>query len=1096
MAAMAATAPDRSYGEMHFVFNASFEEWAKEQTASEVCFEHALRVKETIINEMIPKLVLVRHDSKLLVAIASLIFALFMLALCFTCSPSSKNKNRKSNDVDDNKLVGSVIPPARERLSTDDSYSRTSAKAGKSVAVAICGHKAASIRYETWTPPTPWTDASKQLLPTHARMKAQVAQVQIELNLARGILNVEDSDTSFDLHKVQLHVQRTTGAVIDLFVGGNKLEHTFQSAQSAAQFQHDLLAYQIVGKVLMNMYHSLELVHRGSEAHEGKESVLHDSVGDSETIVAAIAWDDVFRCLGGASSDLRAALEQHPLREWEELELESLSSQYQSRRAMLGPVDFFRLFCPLLPPGSEPKNSSSPSRLKVFVDLRKQVALASLYTQAYVRGRCVANKGWHLDGGKGAKRRLAYDDNVENINHDAMAKNEFYEGIISRDVVCDTHSKWHPKSSGNSTTTSVQAYALVGFHTFRLPPVGVTHSLAHDRDPVEAIPSLSQIVRSNPNLDFFCVALFPEGGRIALIKLFVRTLPKGVDPSFDMLLERFTLAGEEGRESKLALILHLGPGGGLSPLVWAGIKVASTILSWTRGGDQCFPVEGRGERARFPGMLMDYFVQLNHFGGCLQSNSAVPANYVATTANFDAKRMGNMLFRFLYNRVERALPAIVVDFSYALEGNTDHELSQKVLGTVRMVHVDPEETAHSVEMSSNETRMQATPAVSRANSTIVPKQEEMKADTQPYTIAERSCRALSDDCGPFQTGIDDLIDILHGVLVPVRRTSLLDYQIHLATVLTPSQVAQLPPQIHPEDFVNLPALEKLDRSDLRRYYVACECDLKEAAVRIVKSTAWREITFPVDTRTCRIELQSGQFFQQGKDLKRNPVFYFRNMCVGPWRKDSDAVIQAVLHRLETRLQVLKRKKADVKITLVVLLGRSLVVKKKKKKNHRKIKSEKNDDETKVTADNTEEGNAPGEDEGTDDVNDTEAFGDENEFGNPYRAGVNPRLPRSEDYHVHTNQALIKTLIHILLEHYPERLHKAIFVPGKSRGYGYWKTALGVQLAIRSSVVSVRTRTKCFILHRACELKEFVHPSEIVTIAGGEAPIQEGVFECV
>ena len=86
--------------------------------------------------------------------------------------------------------------------------------------------------------------------------------------------------------------------------------------------------------------------------------------------------------------------------------------------------------------------------------------------------------------------------------------------------------------------------------------------------------------------------------------------------------------------------------------------------------------------------------------------------------------------------------------------------------------------------------------------------------------------------------------------------------------------------------MNLPAFEKLDRSDLRRFYVACDCDLQKAAIRIVKSTAWRE----------RIELQSGQFFQQGEDLERNAVFYFRHMYVGPsWRKRGDAVIQAVLH---------------------------------------------------------------------------------------------------------------------------------------------------------------------------------------------------------
>jgi hypothetical protein len=97
--------------------------------------------------------------------------------------------------------------------------------------------------------------------------------------------------------------------------------------------------------------------------------------------------------------------------------------------------------------------------------------------------------------------------------------------------------------------------------------------------------------------------------------------------------------------------------------------------------------------------------------------------------------------------------------------------------------------------------------------------------------------------------------------------------------------------------VSLPAFEKLDRSDLRRFCVACDCDLQKAAIRFVKSTALREIVFPVDTRACQIELQSGQFLQQGEDLEGNAIFYFRHMlCVGPWRKHGDAVIQAVLHR--------------------------------------------------------------------------------------------------------------------------------------------------------------------------------------------------------
>ena len=787
---MAATSQDPSYGGMLFEFYTSFEDGAKEKSVDEASFHDVLRVKETIVNKMIRELLLVWDDSKYLVSLALLLFIPLILVLrCFVCS--SRPKNAKTHDVVDNKHLA-----ARERLLTDDSYSRTSLKAGNPGAAAICGHMAASIKYETWTPPTPWTDASKKLLPTHAKMKSQVAKVQLELNFAQGILRIENSETSFDLHQVKLHVQRTTGAVIELFVGGNKLEHTFQSAQSAAQFQHDLLAYQMVGKALMNMYHSLELVHRGSEAHEGKESVLHDNVGDSEIIPAAIAWNDVFRCLGDASSDIRAAIEQHALRTWEEQELVSLSPRYQNRRAMLGPVDFFRLFCPLLTPGSEPKDASSPSRLKFFIDLRKQVSCASLYTQAYVRGRCVVNKGWYLDRGRDALHRLSYDDIVENINHDAVAKNEYYEGIISRDVVCEIRSKKHLKKLLHSTPSPVQAYALVGFHTFRLPPEGVDHPLAHDKDPIEVLPSLLRIVKTNPDLDFFCVGLFPEDRRIAMIKLFVRTLPKGVDPPFDAIVDRFATEGGKARERKLTLFLQLGPGAGLSPIVRAGIKLVSTILSWTRGGDQFFPVECVGERTRFPGICMDNYMQLHHFGGSLQSNPALPANYVATTANLDSKHIRNMLFRFLYNRLEAALPAIIVDLSYVLEGKKVDELSERVLGTVRMVHIDPEKVAHPIELSSNKNGREFPTAVSRVISTTNPLQgttwfgraaideeDERKEETESPAMAKQRRRVLANDSRLFQTGIDDLVDILNGVQVPVRKASLLDCQVNNATAL-------------------------------------------------------------------------------------------------------------------------------------------------------------------------------------------------------------------------------------------------------------------------------------------------------------------------
>jgi hypothetical protein len=1122
---------------MQQLFNGSDEDVVgeTEQTLREICLEHAFTVKEIIVNELVPTIMIAREDPKLLAIAASLIFVLLLLVIRYLfCSSSKKIKGHdqlspsdSNRALADNKSVSSLSSPTRERLATYDSQSqRQSERLANPAQVAIRGPTGASLKYETWTPPTPWTDASKQLLPTNAKMKSQVTEAQLELNLQEGNLRIEDTKTSVDLKKVQLHVQRTTGAVLELYIGDNKMEHTFKSAQAAAQFQQDLLAYQIVGEKVMNMYQSLELVHRGSDAHEGKEAVLHDSVGDSEVTMGAVAWDDVFRCLGGAFSGVRAALEMHTLQVGEEEVLASLAPQYQNKRSMLGHVDFFRLFIPFLPLGSQARAEASPARLEKFIDLRKQVAMASLYVQSYVRARCVVNKGWRLEWEQDMKRRLAYDYNMENMKHDAVAKNEYYEAIISRDVLCEVHSKKHLRKHGHSVPSAVQAYSLVGFHTFRLPPVGNDHPLAYDKDPIEAIPSLRRIVERNPELDFFCVGLFLEGPRVGVIKLFVRALPKGVDPHFDKTAGRFAEADAKVRDRKLEVFLQLGPGGGLSPLVWVGIKAVSMLQSWTRESDQQIPVESGGERTQFPGICMSNYMQMHHFGGSLQTNAVLPTNYIAATARVDANQMGNMLSRMLYQRLEDgALGASIVDFSYVLEGHKTDELPERVLGTVRMVHCDPIKYALPVELSAQQ-EQEAHPVLSidvenrQLSSTVPPgthsvkdnaKQEttswwgflghktasveqgETKEEEKiPDSTADPRSQVLKDDDGPFRAGIDALIDILDGVQVPVRRASLDDYQLHVATNIPEDQLSLLTPQIRHEDLVNLPVLEKLDRSDLRRYYTACECDLKIAAIRIIESTAWRGITFPINTRFCRIELQSGQFFQQGNDLKGNTVFYFRNMCVGPWRQDADAVIRAVLHRLETSLQKLTKKKPGVKITLVVLLGRPLF---KKKKNRGKKKHDKNDDETKITAENTEAGETLEDEDEHTDVTLSERVDGEDTSWNPFKMGVNPRLQASEDYHVHTNPTLIKQLIDTLMLHYPERLHKVIFVPGKSRGYGYWGTAVQVQIAIRNTIQSPRTRSRCFVLHRVGELKEFVHRSEIVTIAGGEAPLHEEVFEC-
>jgi hypothetical protein len=216
-----------------------------------------------------------------------------------------------------------------------------------------------------------------------------------------------------------------------------------------------------------------------------------------------------------------------------------------------------------------------------------------------------------------------------------------------------------------------------------------------------------------------------------------------------------------------------------------------------------------------------------------------------------------------------------------------------------------------------------------------------------------------------------------------------------------------------------------------------------------------------------------------------PLFYFRNMCLGPWRQEPGAVIQAVLHRLEKSLSLLSR---GSKITLIVLLGRPILPKRRRLKNNT-VSHDRTDDETKITAENTE----GGQDVVNCAILEHETI--DESAGSPYRMGINPRLEEGEDFFDHTNRDLILQLLDTLFKHYPERLHRALLAPGRSRGYGYWKSAFSLQLAIRNVVKSSKVRSKFITLNHMYELKKYVHPSELVAFAGGKAIVHKSAFEC-
>jgi hypothetical protein len=408
-------------------------------------------------------------------------------------------------------------------------------------------------------------------------------------------------DFTISVHEVGVHVKTPVqGGVLEIYVKGSPRdewrEHTFRSAAAAAQFQVDLLALQYLGKAIHNMYQALELIHRGSDAYTGgPEIVLHDQAFDRNNLPtvehSGVAWDDLMRCLGSSFSSMRTRLEalwwvkcngnassmaaatnggwrrkqtlsvaqgeadDEPTESPAVDDFKSapqsslLASEYVGKRLMLGVVDFFRLFVPLLSDKAVPNNSTSRGRMEQLLSWRKRVARASVLVEAYVRARTVVNRGWILGPRPTPvaylKRRLAFDDDRENAHHDVSAKNEYYEASVSRDVACHVRGReslkkllWRLRVCNEpATASSYQAYSLVGIHSFQWVPLGSDYPLQPDRDPVLAIPSLRALLEKHPKLDFFIHAFYSEGRQCAaIVKVFVRSLPKGVDENFDRVV--------------------------------------------------------------------------------------------------------------------------------------------------------------------------------------------------------------------------------------------------------------------------------------------------------------------------------------------------------------------------------------------------------------------------------------------------------------------------------------------------------------------------------------------------------------------------------
>ena len=1063
----------------------------------------------------------------------------------------TQQQQRSRLDSTTNEISGRV----RDRkASMDDLFSQSK---NTTQITSVVGPNVTSINYNTWTPPLQWKEASKRLLPTSTKPNPQAT---VTLQIPHGVIIIQQlMEITCDISTVTIAIQRPVeSGIVEIVITNNQttIEHTFDSAYHAAQFQNDILGYQIVGTQLVKLYHALEMIHKGSMAHIGHEPILHGIHCDTEFQQGAVAWDDVMRSLGGMTT-IRAALDRiQEETNNESTALPTLHPEYQNKRTLLGHVDFFRLFVPVLPETTLPQIDSLQSRMELLLQLRKRVAEAAVLVQGYVMAKTVVNQGWNpWPEQTKIRQRMALDDNLQNLNRDHVSRNDYYEATVGRDVHCDVHTPQHLITPGASQLSSYQAFALVSCQVFQLPKEGRSHLFSHTLDPVKALPSLNKIISNNPDLEFFVSVFFPEGPRFAIVKLFVRSLPKSVDPSFEVIWKKFKTGDRGFRDRRLELFIQLGPGSNLSPIVRAALKAASYFLSWSRRREPSIPFDSGGDRTIFPGMTMSKYIETNHFGGSLQTDIDMPGNYVSVTSQVNSSLM-NMVFRVLYQKLEvGALPSSIVDFTFVLEGEQAEELPERALGTIRMVRINPMTSALPVECSAEQLQPtekeflrrcsitplrkiqsvdvpeghQVTSYQERTNFVLSPVndaltrtlqslnsirgpmsswnifsfqniEEESNDDFEELSTDDISVDGLEKD-DPFKSGVDALADVLDGVEIPVRRIGLTARERAYASPISDDLHHCLPTTIKKSDLCNLAINKKFSNLDLKRYYLAAECDLQNAAVRVIASMAWRGLLFPIDTRECRIELQSGQFFQQGMDRCGNPVFYFQTMCFGPWRKIEDAVINAVLHRLETSIQHYSETKPDVQCTVVIIVGKPLFRGKtqKGKKKGKKKKVFGDDTSTKKTTDDAESMDQHDDENCDDETTQVATTDGESKLTawNPFQLGINPRLHPGEEYYTHVSTKMIAKLIDTLSKHYPERLHKAICIPGKG-GYRYHRNvpnAVGVMMSLTKYIQSARTRAKVTCLQSVDELKEYISADEMVTLVGGNVPVHPYAFEC-
>jgi CRAL/TRIO domain len=540
------------------------------------------------------------------------------------------------------------------------------------------------------------------------------------------------------------------------------------------------------------------------------------------------------------------------------------------------------------------------------------------------------------------------------------------------------------------------------------------------------------------------------------------------------------------------------------------------------------------DRTSLPSLNLSECGDTSHFGGFLQSDDALPKNYVATTAYLHSRQNCNLVTRMMLSYIELGgLSRNVADITFVLAGELENELPERALCTSRTVCASLSRLPMScVSISDNtgtlevdtflpdtedkgiaslmlkmfvtdpfvaafESIILSLVGAKRAPRHVSPNQMLIPNVTHSLCRMEQNSVDVSS-LDSFQRAINQLVSILEGISFPAT-TKAQDVtkgrgDFRLNEFNVSSKVKEVDQKT---------VLNAIDRSDVIRFFIASNCNIKTASMRLVETAIWRSSTFPIDVRTCRIELQTGQFFHQGFDLRGNPVFYFRNYCLGPWRKDPDALIAAVLHRLESSISQLARTNPFVQCTLIVLAGRPHRSKGKSKKeldspnsSSSRKNDAKDDRHDQSTIASTAVSTLPGTEAEQQSHDGATVVIEHDDVSREatHSPNSNPRVFSDELWNMHTSKETIAKLIKVLLTHYPERLGTALVVIGHGNKK-YARSVVSSMIYLAGLIASSRTRDKVRFLTRYRDLQSFVHRSQLITLAGGAQVVDSRHFEC-